>query len=155
MTSTRTSRVQHALRRTHSIAIIAARAGLPARANRRAKAYGQLWDKREELRKLIERDYCRPVIDRLIALARENEVRGRKRKAWHAALSRWADTLQLSPVGAAWGLETFIPAHLKIGNVAGIAIDLGLAAGLDAHLAELARLDDALRSRPAPLIWNG
>ena len=120
-----------------------------------AEALGKCWKRRKDLQELIQRDYCLPVIERLIGLARANERRGGKRKAWHTELSRWADALKLPPADGTWMLESFVNAHINLTNVAGIASDLGLAPGLDGHFAQLAELDEALRSRPTPMIWNG
>lgn len=120
------------------------------------QARGELWRRRDAIRTLVQRDYCQPVIDRLVALARGNEGRGGKRKAWHAALSRWEDVLKLPPAGATWMLETFVHARVNLANVAPIAVDLGLATGLATHLTELAEVENALNAPlPRPLIWNG
>jgi hypothetical protein len=112
-----------------------------AAAVEKAAASAKLWVRQQDLKKIIHRDYCLPVVARLIALARANERPGAKRKGWHAALSPWADALKLPPADGTWKLETFVRDNVKFANVAAIANDLGLAAGLDAHFAELAELD--------------
>lgn len=55
-----------------------------------------------------------------------------------------ADALKLPPADGTWKLETFVRDNVKFANVAAIANDLGLAAGHDAHFAELAELDVSL-----------
>lgn len=112
-----------------------------AAAVEKAAAGAKLWARQQDLKKIIRRDYCLPVVARLIALARSNERRGAKRKGWHDALSPWADALKLPPADGTWKLDTFVRDNVTFANVAAIARDLGLAVGLEAHVAELADLD--------------
>lgn len=112
-----------------------------AAAEENAAASAKMWARQQDLKRIIHRDYCLPVVARLIALARANERPRAKRKGWHAALSPWANALKLPPAHGMWKLETFVRDNVKFANVAAIANDLGLAAGLEAHFAELAELD--------------
>lgn len=116
--------------------------------------YGKLWDRYLEIKAIIDRDYCPRVVAVLVARARANEGRGGKRKAWHEALAPWATALNLPSPGVTWMLDTFIRDHVDQRNVAALAAGLGLDAGLDALVKELAELDVKLAKRPKPFIWN-
>jgi hypothetical protein len=116
--------------------------------------YGNLWRRHGELDAIIDRQYCRPVVEALVARARANEGRGGKRKAWHEALAPWASALNLPAPGTAWTLDTFIRDHVNRANVVALAAGLGLDAGLDAILKERAELNVKLAVRPKPFMWN-
>lgn len=128
--------------------------GIPLAVLAETIPYSKLRTRYNEIRAIINRDYCRPVVAALIARARANEGRGGKRKAWHEALAPWATALNLPTPGAKWMLETFVRDHVNQKNIAALAPGLGLDAGLDALFNELAELDVKLAKRPRPFMWN-
>jgi hypothetical protein len=116
--------------------------------------YGTLWTRTSEINAIIDRYYRPRVVAALIARARANEGSGGKRKAWHEALAPWATELNLPPPNATWMLDTFIRDHVNRTNVAALAAGLGLNAGLDALVTELADLEVKRAKRPRPFMWN-
>lgn len=128
--------------------------GIPLAVLAETIPYDNLWTRYGEIRKIIDRDYCRPVVAALIARARANEGGGGKRKAWLEALAPWATVLGLPAPGVPWMLDTFIRDHVNQENVAELATGLGLNAGLDALFQERAELDVKLAKRPRPFMWN-
>lgn len=129
--------------------------GIPLAVLAETIPYSKLWTRYGEIKATIDRDYRRPVVAALVARARANEGRrGGKRKAWHEALAPWATELNLPSPGATWMLDTFIRDHVNPANVAALAAGLGLNAGLEALLKELAELDVKLANRPRPFMWN-
>lgn len=128
--------------------------GIPLAVLAQTIPYGKLWDRFHEIKAIIDRDYCRPVIAALVARARANEGRAGKRKAWHEALAPWATALNLPSPGTTWMLDTFIRDHVNQTNVAALAAGLGLNAGLDALFNELAELRVKLAKKPRPFMWN-
>ena len=107
----------------------------------KAAANSKLWSRRQDLKRIIRRDYYLPVVERLIALARANEHPRAKRRGWHAALSPWANELRLPPADGTWKLDTFLRDNVNFRNVVALARGLALNGGLDAYLAELDELD--------------
>jgi hypothetical protein len=128
--------------------------GIPLEVLAETTPHRNLWTRYSEIKAIIDREYCRPVVAALVARARANEGRGGKRKAWHEALAPFATALSLPPLGATWMLDTFIRDHVNQRNVAALAEGLGLNAGLDALLEERAALDVKLKNRPRPFMWN-
>lgn len=128
--------------------------GIPLDVLAETIPHGQLWTRYFEIKKIIDRDYCRPAVVALVARARANEGHGGKRKAWREALAPWATALNLPSPDATWMLDTFIRDHVNQANIAALAPGLGLDAGLDALLKELAELDVKLSKKPKPFMWN-
>lgn len=128
--------------------------GIPLAVLAETIPHGQLWTRYFEIKKIIDRDYCGPVVLALVARARANEGSGGKRNGWREALAPWASALNLPPPDATWMLDTFIRDHVNQTNIAALAPGLGLGAGLDELFRELAELDVKLAKKPRPFMWN-